>query len=199
MNFYINYGKNVFDCFFAVVGLLIFFVPMFIICILVVFFDGFPIFYRQNRIGKNCRTFSVLKFRTMKNVHKEGSVVTVKNDRRITKLGYFLRKYKLDELPQLINILKGQMSFVGPRPDVHGYLDKLDGEKRILWSIKPGITSPATIAFRNEEEILASQDDPVKYNDEVIYPKKVEINMLYARHVSLVEDIKIILQTLWCI
>jgi lipopolysaccharide/colanic/teichoic acid biosynthesis glycosyltransferase len=125
-----------------------------------------------------------------------GSTVTTANDKRITKSGRFFRRYKIDELPQLINVLKGDMSFVGPRPDVPGYADKLEGEDRIILTIKPGITGPATLKYKNEEEILAKVEDPVKYNNEVIWPDKVKINKEYIKNWSLKKDIEYILKTI---
>ena len=129
-------------------------------------------------------------------VSHSGSTVSVAGEARITPLGATLRKYKLDELPELWNVLIGDMSFVGPRPDVPGYADKLQGEDRIILTLRPGITGPATLKYRNEEELLATVDNPQQYNDEVIYPDKVRINRQYAEHISLVTDIKIILATL---
>ena len=121
--------------------------------------------------------------------------VTADGDQRITKTGRILRKLKIDELPQLFNVLLGQMSLVGPRPDVPGFADQLTGDDRIILSIRPGITGPASIAFRNEEEILASVDDPETYNREVIWPEKVAINKQYVQSQSLLGDVKLILQT----
>ena len=154
-----------------------------------------PAFFRQLRIGQNAKPFYILKFRIMKN-GVTGSNITVAGDQRLTSVGKFLRKFKLDELPQLINVLKGEMSFVGPRPDVPGYADCLEGEDRIILSLKPGITGPATLKYRNEEEILALQKDPLLYNDTVIWPDKIEINREYAFNNSFLGDIRIILQTL---
>lgn len=152
-------------------------------------------FFRQLRIGQHAKPFYILKFRIMKN-GIPGSHITVAGDQRLTSVGKFLRKFKLDELPQLINVLKGEMSFVGPRPDVPGYADCLEGEDRIILSLKPGITGPATLKYRNEEEILALQKDPLFYNDTVIWPDKIEINRKYAINNSFIGDIRIILQTL---
>lgn len=154
-----------------------------------------PVFFRQNRIGQFGRTFSLIKFRTM-NPGDDNSPVTVSNDSRVTKVGKFLRKYKLDELPQLWNVLKGDMSFVGPRPDVAGYADKLEGDDRIILKLKPGITCPATIKFRHEEEILARQSNPREYNDRVLWPEKVRLNKEYALNHSFIGDLKVIFQTL---
>jgi lipopolysaccharide/colanic/teichoic acid biosynthesis glycosyltransferase len=129
-------------------------------------------------------------------VNHSGSSISVKGESRITPLGAKLRKYKLDELPELWNVLIGDMSFVGPRPDVPGYADKLEGEDRRILLLKPGITGPASLKYRNEEELLAQQEDPQKYNDEVLFPNKVRINIEYLDHWSFWNDIKIIIYTL---
>lgn len=154
-----------------------------------------PAFFRQLRIGQHARPFYILKFRIMK-TGITGSHITVAGDPRITKIGKFLRRFRLDELPQLINVLKSDMSFVGPRPDVPGYADCLEGDDRIILCLKPGITGPATLKYRNEEEILARQEDPVLYNDTVIWRDKVKINLEYAAKHSFWGDLKLILQTL---
>lgn len=124
------------------------------------------------------------------------TMVTVQGDPRITPVGEFLRRWKLDEIPQLWNVLLGEMSFVGPRPDVQGYADKLKGDDRKILELRPGITGPATLKYRNEEEILAQQKDPDRYNDEVIFPDKVNINKQYLKEISFVKDIKYIIQTI---
>ena len=122
--------------------------------------------------------------------------VTTDKDPRISKIGRFWRKTKIDELPQLWNVLVGEMSFVGPRPDVPGFADKLEGEERLILSIRPGITGPASLRFKNEEEILAAQPDPERYNREVIWPEKVKINLEYIRNYSLRKDIDYIIKTI---
>ena len=154
-----------------------------------------PVFFRQKRVGQHGSLFTLVKFRTMK-PYNEGTYVSVVGDYRITPLGAFLRKYKIDELPELWNVLIGDMSFVGPRPDVPGYADKLQGENRCILELKPGITGPATLKYRNEEELLAAQSDPQIYNDEVIWPYNVCINLAYQRENTFFGDIRIILQTL---
>ena len=136
----------------------------------------------------------MVKFRTMQEVH-DGSSVTVKGQSRITPLGAVLRKYKLDELPELWNVLKGDMSLVGPRPDVPGYADKLRGNDRLVLSIRPGITCLASLKYSNEEEILARQEDPYQYNQEVIFPDKVRMNLQYIQNRSFWKDLKIIMET----
>ncbi|GAP44980.1 bacterial sugar transferase [Lentimicrobium saccharophilum] len=153
------------------------------------------VFFKQQRVGRHGKIFKMIKFRTM-TINHNGSTISVKGECRITPLGAVLRKYKLDELPELWNILIGDMSFVGPRPDVPGYADKLEGEDRLLLSIRPGLTGAASLKFSSEEELLALQDDPVKYNDEVLYPEKVRINNNYVRHMSFGLDLKIIIFTI---
>ena len=158
-----------------------------------------PVFFRQKRIGQFGIPFEIIKFSTMRkdNIgNNHADYITVANDKRFTKTGALLNKYKLNELPQLWNILKGDMSFVGPRPDVEGYADKLTGEDRKILYLKPGLTGPATLKYRNEDELLARQPDPLKYNDEVIWPDKVKINLEYLKEQSLINDLKIIFRTI---
>ena len=152
-------------------------------------------FFIQQRVGMNGKQFPLLKLRSMRVIAGPQTNVTADGDQRITKTGRILRKLKIDELPQLFNVLLGQMSLVGPRPDVPGFADQLTGDDRIILSIRPGITGPASIAFRNEEEILAAVDDPEVYNREVIWPEKVAINKQYVQTQSLLGDVKLILQT----
>lgn len=154
-----------------------------------------PVFFRQLRIGQYGKSFQIWKFRTMKK-DAGGSFITVAGDVRLTRIGKFLKKYKLDELPQLWNVAKGEMSFVGPRPDVPGYADLLSGDDRKILELKPGITGPATLKYRNEMELLALQPDPLDFNDNVIWPDKVKINRIYADNHTFRGDIKIILKTL---
>lgn len=153
-------------------------------------------FFTQARIGKAGKTFRLIKIRTMRDLPSFDTTVTTSDDPRITGLGRLLRRTKIDELPQLINVFLGQMSFVGPRPDVPGFADTLSGEDRIILSVRPGITGPATLKYRNEEEILSRQADPEKYNREVIYPDKVRMNREYVEHYSLWKDMKYIFQTI---
>ena len=156
--------------------------------------DPGPIFYLARRAGKDNRIFRMFKFRTMTDNHG-GSSVSVAGESRITPLGAKLRKYKLDELPELWNVLIGDMSFVGPRPDVPGYADQLQGDDREVLQLRPGITGPATLKYRNEEELLATVDNPQEYNDNVIFPDKVRINRYYLHHYSFGMDLKMILAT----
>ena len=151
----------------------------------------------QKRVGRKGRLFKVVKIKTMRPIKSIDTTITAENDPRITRLGAFFRKTKIDELPQLWNVLLGQMSFVGPRPDVPGYADKLTGEQRVVLSIRPGITGPATLKYKNEEALLAAQSYPKKFNDEVIFPDKVKINIEYVYNYSFKRDIRYILQTLF--
>jgi len=151
--------------------------------------------FTQERVGKDGKVFRIYKIRSMD--VQSGDVITAEDDPRVTKFGHFIRKTKLDELAQLFNILKGDMSFVGPRPDVVGYADKLEGKDRIILSVKPGITGPATLYYKNEEHLLAEQEDKQKYNDEVIWPNKVRINRQYLENWSFLADMKIIFKTIF--
>jgi lipopolysaccharide/colanic/teichoic acid biosynthesis glycosyltransferase len=152
-------------------------------------------FFTQVRIGRFGKPFKLIKIRTMRDVENLNTTVTTSNDVRITRLGRFLRKTKVDELPQLVNVLLGQMSFVGPRPDVPGFADKLSNDDRVILSIRPGITGPASLKYRGEEELLASVKDPEKYNREIIYPDKVRENKAYIKNYSFLNDIRYILKT----
>lgn len=154
-------------------------------------------FYRQQRIGKEGKVFEIFKIRTMSGQFEDQNHITTILDTRITPLGKKIRKYKLDELPQLINIVLGDMSFVGPRPDVKGYADKLEGNDRIILSVKPGITSLASLKYRNEEIILSKVENPKKYNDEVIWPDKIRMNKEYVLNWSFKEDLIILYRTLF--
>jgi lipopolysaccharide/colanic/teichoic acid biosynthesis glycosyltransferase len=151
-------------------------------------------FFIQERVGRNGRTFHVIKIKTMRDT-TGGTTVTQRGDPRITYLGTLLRKLKIDELPQLFNVLVGSMSLVGPRPDVSGFADTLTGEERLILSIAPGITGPATLKYRDEEALLAQQAEPEKYNREVIWPDKVKINLYYVRNWRFTADLRYILQT----
>ena len=151
----------------------------------------------QKRVGLNGRVFRVVKIKTMRPVVHFETTVTRRGDPRITTLGAFFRRTKIDELPQLWNVLLGDMSCVGPRPDVPGFADRLKGEAALMLSIRPGITGPATLKYRDEEVILAEQIDPDSYNRDVIWPDKVRINLEYIRHWSLLRDMQYILQTVF--
>jgi lipopolysaccharide/colanic/teichoic acid biosynthesis glycosyltransferase len=187
--------KRFFDFVFSFFGLLIFGWLILIGWIVAKISSGESGFFTQNRVGQHGKIFKVIKLQTMKSSVKITTTVTSTNDPRITKAGAFLRKTKIDELPQLINVLIGEMSFVGPRPDVPGFADTLEGDDRVVLSLKPGITGPATIFYKNEEEILANKNDPESYNREVIFPKKVKMNKEYIKEYSLIKDFKYIVKT----
>ncbi|WP_289161115.1 sugar transferase [uncultured Parabacteroides sp.] len=187
--------KLFFDRIMSFIGLILL-SPVFLVVTLLIKIkmpDGSVIF-KQKRVGQHGRLFIMYKFRSMIVSHS-GSSVSVKGESRITPLGIKLRKYKLDELPELWNVLIGDMSFVGPRPDVPGYADKLEGDDRRMLLLKPGITGPASLKYRNEEELLAEQENPLKYNDEILFPDKVKINIEYLDNWSFWNDIKIIIYT----
>lgn len=155
---------------------------------------GGPVIFKQKRVGRHGRLFTMYKFRSM-TVEHGGSSVSVAGESRITPLGAKLRHYKLDELPELWNVLIGDMSFVGPRPDVPGYADQLQGNDREVLKLRPGITGPASLKYRDEEDLLATQADPQRYNDEVIFPDKVRINRYYLHNYSFIKDIQMIFCT----
>lgn len=188
------FSKRVLDIGVAVVGLILLW-PVIVVAIALARGDtGASGLFRQQRIGYGGKPFTVLKIRTMRAV--AGTTITTGNDARITPLGARLRGWKIDELPQLWNVLKGEMSLVGPRPDVAGYADRLTGEDRIVLNLRPGITGPATLKYRDEEQILAGQVDPETYNDNVIWPDKVAINRRYYLDYRLRDDFRYIWQTL---
>ena len=189
--------KRIMDIIFSILGIVILSPIFFIVAIVIKITSQGSIFFIQERVGKNGECFKMIKFRTMFSVHNSSSMISVQGDIRVTKVGYFLRKYKLDELPQLFNVLIGKMSLVGPRPDVPGYADKLVGDDRKILKLRPGITGPASLKYSNEEEILAKQSRPQAYNDDVIYPDKVKINLDYYNNQSIWLDIKIIFATIF--
>lgn len=188
--------KSIFDRIVSFLGLLILF-PLFIVIALIIKITSKgPVLFRQKRVGQYGKLFTIYKFRSMV-VNNDDTNISVLGDSRITALGKFLRKHKLDELPELWNIFRGDMSFVGPRPDVPGYADRLTGNLKRLLDYKPGITGPATLIYSNEEEMLAKTDNPKKFNDEVLYPEKVRINLEYFENSTFFSDIKIILNTVF--
>ena len=186
--------KWIFDRIMALIGLLFLWPVLIIVAILIKIKMPGPILFVQQRVGKGGALFNCHKFRSM-TVEHNGNSISIAGEARITPLGAILRKYKLDELPELWDVLIGTMSFVGPRPDVPGYADKLEGEDRIVLTLRPGITGPATLKYRNEEELLATVENPQQYNDTVIYPDKVRINRYYAEHYSFSKDIQMIFCT----
>jgi len=192
-----NIFKEIFDRIFAFFGLIILLPVMLIIALLIkIKMPEGPIIFKQKRVGKNGKLFTIYKFRTMKPNHS-GSTISIAGESRITNFGKFLRKYKLDELPELWNILKGDMSFVGPRPDVPEYMLNLKGDEKKILELKPGLTGPATLKYSNEEEILSRVSNPKEYYDSVIFPDKVKINLQYYYNHSFISDIKIIFKTIF--
>jgi len=188
--------KRVFDISLAIVGIALSWWLMLLAWVVASIETKSNGLFMQNRIGKDGKEFLVFKIKTMYPNTKNNSTVTTANDSRITKSGKLFRRYKIDELPQLFNVLFGSMSFVGPRPDVKGFADKLQGEDRVILSIRPGITSPASIKYKNEEEILANVDNPIEYNKNVIWRDKVAINKEYIKNWSLKNDILYIIKTI---
>ena len=188
--------KWCFDRIVALVGLVVLFLPLLVIAILIKIDSKGPVFFMQWRIGKDAKPFRICKFRTMSH-RSVGDSVTIAGDPRVTRMGHWLRHSKVDCLTELINVLIGQMSLVGPRPDVPGYADQLQGDDRQILQLRPGITGPASIKYRNEEELLAQQADPKWYNDNVIWPDKVKINLEYLKHWTFLGDIKLILKTVF--
>lgn len=186
--------KFIFDRTMALLGLMFLWPILLLVAILIKLKMPGPVFFVQQRVGKDGKLFACHKFRSM-TVGHNGSSVSVAGESRITPLGAKLRRYKFDELPELWDVFIGNMSFVGPRPDVPGYADTLQGEDRIILTLRPGITGPATLKYRNEEELLATVQNPQQYNDTVIYPDKVRINRYYAEHYSFIDDIKMIFCT----
>ena len=192
--------KRILDIVLAVVGTIVLSPVLIILGILVKLTSKGSILYCQTRVGRNGKLFKIFKFRTMiSGADKKGLSITVGGDSRITKVGRFLRKTKMDELPQFFNILLGQMSFVGPRPEVERYVDMYSQEQREVLKIRPGITDYASICFRNESEILARSDDPEREYIENIMPMKIKYNLKYVREMGVITDIKIIFLTFWSI
>ncbi len=188
--------KYLFDKLFSALGLIALSPVMLTVAVLIKMrMPNGPVLFKQRRVGQHGHLFTIYKFRTMDSKPRQGVSVAAYEQNRITPLGAKLRKYKIDELPELWNVLKGDMSFVGPRPDVPGYADRLQGDDREMLLLKPGITGPSSLKYRNEEELLAKVDSPLEYNDKVIFPDKVRINRYYLHHYSFVADIKMIICT----
>jgi lipopolysaccharide/colanic/teichoic acid biosynthesis glycosyltransferase len=187
--------KRTFDVVAAFIGLLLTWWLIAIAWAVIVITTGGSGLFTQQRVGRHGRLFRIIKLRTMRALPNVTTDVTTANDPRITSFGRFLRRSKIDELPQLWNILRGDMSFVGPRPDVPGFADMLEGDDRVILEIRPGITGPATLVYRDEEKILAAQDDPELYNRTVLYPEKTRINLAYVRSYSFTQDMRYIAAT----
>ena len=189
--------KRIFDLVFSIAGLILF-LPVFLIISLLIKLDSKgPVFYRQLRVGKNNSDFRLLKFRTMRtNSDKRGLLTVGGRDPRITGAGYYLRKFKIDELPQLFNVAAGEMSFVGPRPEVRRYVDLYNDEQRKVLNVLPGITDVASIKYRNENELLEKSEDPESYYIEYIMPDKLKLNLDYIEQRTFTNDLKVIFKTL---
>ena len=188
--------KRIFDIILSLFGLIILLPFMLIIAIFIKLDSKGPVFFKQLRVTKNGREFKILKYRTMRVGSDKYSQITVGKDERITKIGSFLRKYKLDEIPQLINVLIGDMSLVGPRPEVPKYVVLYTDEQKEILKVRAGITDYASIEFSNENDLLASEEDPEKAYIKKVMPKKIELNKKYISEISMLTDIKIILLTI---
>jgi lipopolysaccharide/colanic/teichoic acid biosynthesis glycosyltransferase len=189
--------KRLFDILFTFIGILIL-TPVFILIYLVVLItSGFPVFYLQTRVGKNNRDFKMIKFRSMQiNADKKGLLTVGGRDPRITKVGYFLRQHKLDELPQLFNVLFGTMSLVGPRPEVRHYVDMYNEEQKKVLKVKPGVTDLASIEYIKESELLSKSQNPEETYINEIMPAKLELNLKYIKKIGLGTDLKLIFRTI---
>ena len=192
--------KRIFDLFFAFLGIMLL-LPIYLLITIFIKLDSKgEILYKQERIGKDGIPFYVLKFRTMvPDAFSKGALTVGSRDPRVTGVGFYLRKYKLDELPQLFNVLFGEMSFVGPRPEVKKYTDLYNENQRVVLSVKPGITDYASIKYRNENDMLAQSSDPEKLYIEEIMPEKLNLNLKYINDNNVFKDIKIIINTFYTI
>jgi lipopolysaccharide/colanic/teichoic acid biosynthesis glycosyltransferase len=192
--------KRLFDIVASGLGL-IFLSPLFLVLAVWIKLDSpGPVFYRQVRVGRHNRDFRIFKFRSMRVGADKGSLVTIGgHDPRITRSGYFIRKFKLDEFPQLINVFRGEMSLVGPRPEVRHYVDYWTPKQMHVLDVRPGITDPASIKYRNENELMEKAEDPERYYIEVIMQEKIKLYLEYVNHHTFWGDIGLIFQTLWSI
>ncbi len=189
--------KYITDVLISAVGLLLLSWLIILLCIISFIDTKKSGIISQYRVGLNGTLFKIYKIRTMRISSEENySTITIKNDKRVTKIGRVLRRYKVDELPQLLNVIIGNMSIVGPRPDVPGFADKLNGDDRIILTVKPGITGPATLYFKDEETLLVKQEDPEAYNRDIIWPTKVKINKEYINNYHIFSDFKYIIKTI---
>lgn len=186
--------KRLFDFYMSLFGLILL-SPFLLVCaILLKVFDRGPVLFIQERIGKNGRAFNILKFRTMR-INNDTNAITIGDDKRITKIGKFLRKFKIDELPQLWNVLRGEMSFVGPRPEIRKYVEMYDSNQAVVMSLKPGITDLASFAFFDEADLLASAANPEAFYVKEVMPEKIRINLEYADRANFFLDIYLIVAT----
>lgn len=192
--------KRLFDVIASGCGLLVLSPLFFIVAILIKLDSRGPVFYRQTRVGRHNKDFRIFKFRTMRVGSDKGSLVTIGGrDPRVTSVGYYLRKFKVDELPQLINVFIGDMSLVGPRPEVRHYVDYWTPEQMHVLNVRPGITDPASIKFRNENEMMEQADNPEDFYINVIMQEKIKLYIEYVNNHSFLNDIKLIFQTFWVI
>ena len=195
--FYILSGKRLFDVGMATIGLAVLSPLFLLVTVAIKLSSRGPIFYRQERVGKNGQSFLIMKFRTMvRDADKVGPGVTAQGDPRVTKLGSWLRLFKIDELPQLWNVLKGDMSFVGPRPEIPHYVAIYTESQRRVLTVRPGITDTATLAYRREEDLIARHPNPEKYYRDVVLPHKLELNMQYIYRISFGYDLFLIFRTI---
>lgn len=189
--------KRAFDLVASLIGIALLLPLLAVISVWIFLGDGWPVLFKQTRVGKNGAHFKVLKFRTMyKDAERAGQLTVSGRDPRITPSGYLLRKYKLDEFPQLFNVIKGDMSLVGPRPEVPAYVELYTSEQRRVLSVRPGITDSASLEFMDENELLAKADDPQHYYKEIILPRKLTLQLNYVDQRSFLGDVKIVLKTL---
>ena len=190
--------KRIFDLIFSLLGLIVC-SPIFIIVAVLIKLDSKgPVFFRQERIGKNFKSFKVYKFRTMEHkANENGPRITVANDSRITRMGRFLRKYKIDELPQLFNVIKGDMSFVGPRPEVKEYVKLYESDYKKLLRIRPGITDPASIKYSDEEGVLSLSENWEEEYKKKVLPEKIALSLSYVENQNIITDLKLIFKTLF--
>lgn len=192
--------KQVFDLIFAFLGLVVLSPFLVIIAIIIKLDSKGPVFFIQERVGQHNKEFNIFKFRTMYVKSQNKGLLTIgDNDARVTRFGYFLRKYKIDEFPQLINIIKGDMSFVGPRPELRYYVNFYNPDDMVIFKLKPGITGLASLQYRNEVELLKRAKDPETYFVETIIPDKLKYNKLYLNKQSVYLDFKLILKTIYSV
>ena len=195
---YRKYLKRVFDFIASLLGLIVLSPLFLVVAILIKLDDGGSVFFRQTRVGQYGKPFKIYKFRTMvENAEKLGAQVTKGDDPRITRVGRFLRKYKLDELPQLINVLKGEMSLVGPRPEVPKFVKLFEEDYKEILQVKPGITDYASLEFKDENELLKGAENPEEVYIREILPKKIEYYKRYLKEISFTTDLKLIFKTIW--
>ncbi len=188
--------KRLFDIVCSLAGLMILSPFLILFSLLIIITSGFPVFYLQARVGKNGKDFILFKFRSMRTNSDKQGLLTVGRDTRITAIGYFMRKYKLDELPQLFNVLFGNMSLVGPRPEVRKYVDLYNEEQKKVLRVKPGITDYASLDYINENELLSKSQNPEETYIKEIMPAKLELNMKYIKDAGFGTDLKIIFRTI---